>query len=293
MQDLYYNSAHTSSKSDSKTPILLRPEQISVPQGRQSHKASFNSIIRLSESIKKYGILEPLTVKATFSAAGEPIYELISGERRLKAAISAGITRIPCVLASEDSRSGAISGVLSGFQQGLHIFEQAAALRLLIEDFGLTQEEIARKIGISQSAVANKLRLLQLPKEEQRQILAAKLTERHARALLRLKEQGIREEALRRVIAERMTVAATEQLIEDLKSVAPNSAEQPAVSVILTPETPPKGVLPRKFALRDLTPLYNSIERILSIFRKTGATALSRREESPNGVRIIIDIPKA
>ena len=293
MQDYYLNPLRSIAPSDGSTTVYLHPEQITVPYQKKSGKKSLNSIIRLTESIKKYGILEPLSIKIAVCATGEPVYELISGAQRLKAAISAGITKIPCILTTNDNRNAAISGVLSSIQrEGLHIFEQAAAFRLLIEDFGLTQEEISQRVGISQSAVANKLRLLRLSKEEQRQILSANLSERHARALLRLKEQEIRAEALRRVIAERMTVSATEQLVEEMLRSVPEQSK-PVVSVVLTPETPPKGILPRKFALPDLTPLYNSIERTLSIFRKTGATAICKREEGAQGVRIIIEIPKA
>ena len=293
MQDYYFKNRSISEKNDTKTPIFLRPEQIIPPKTTQKRNQSLNSIIRLAESIKKYGVLEPLSVKISPNLTGEPTYELISGERRLRAAVVAGIDKIPCILLPEDDRNYAISSIVRSLQQqGLHIFEQASAFRMLIDDFSLTQEEIARKIGVSQSAVANKLRLLQLSREEQQQILNLKLSERHARTLLRLKDPKNRAIALRRIASERLTVAATEQLIDEISRSEEKELQKPAFSVILSPETPPKGVLPRKFAIPDLTPLYNSIERTLSIFRKTGSSVTCQREESPQSVRIVIEIPK-
>ena len=166
---------------------------------------------------------------------------------------------------------------------------------MLITDFSLTQEEIARRSGFSQSAIANKMRLLALSKEEQVQIVHAELTERHARAVLRLKSSADRATALARIKAQRLNVADAERLVEDLLGEAVNSPaplQNAAFTTVFCPQTPPKGPIPDKFALKDLTPLYNSIERTLSIFRKTGADATCTREESRELVRIIIDIPQ-
>lgn len=294
MQDYYPPAIHESlTSANADTPIYLRPEQIILSKERQKTAKSLNSAIRLTESVKKYGILEPLTVKPIRSAAGIAIYELIEGSRRLHAAISAGITRIPCILLAEDRKSDAISSILMNLQTGgLHIFEQAAALRLLMSDFGMTQKEIARKTGLSQSSIANKTRLLQLSKEEQQRILIAKLSERHARALLRLKRAGDRNRALDQIIEKSMTVAIAEQMIDEIYRTSRERSKTPPSSSVSVQESPPNGVVPRKFAIQSLTPLYNSIERTLSIFRKTGAIATCQREEGPCGVRIIIDIPK-
>lgn len=293
MQDYYTMSYTYPTASGADTPIYLRPEQITIPTEHQKAPKSLNNTIRLAESIKKYGILEPLVVKALPTVSGAAAYELVSGARRLRAAISVGITQIPCVLLSGDQKTVAISGILSNLQsKGLHMFEQAAAFRLLMDDFGMTQKEISRKTGISQSAVANKLRLLQLSREEQQLILSAKLTERHARALLQLKGREERELALSRIIEESMTVSAAEQMIDEIRQNPQKEQQKPTFSAILAPETPPKGILPRKFAIPSLLPLYNSIERTLSIFRKTGATATCLREEGNDKVRIVIEIPK-
>ena len=277
------------------TVVHLRVEQIKLSKSSKTTSPSNNAIIRLANSIKRYGILEPLEVKTTFDGVGNTVYELISGAKRLRAAAIAGLEHIPCRILPENDRACAVSGILSRLGEGLSFFEQAAAFRMLMSDFGLTQEEIAQKTGLSQSAVANKLRLLALSKEEQQYIAQAKLTERHARALLRLKSADLRRYAMQSITKEHFNVAQSEQLIEQLLTDATtkeNQSDKPIASKI-QPQTPPSGIIPRKFALKDLTPLYNSIEKSLSIFRKTGATAICEREEHPDGVRITINIPKA
>ena len=167
---------------------------------------------------------------------------------------------------------------------------------------------------------------MKLSKEEQGIIVAAGLTERHARALLRLPTSEMRQDAIRRIRIGKLNVAATERLIEEYIAPmgSPARPETPPkspsfamdgagkgkpfeglrepenarvagispVTVTLSPQRPPSGVTPRKFALQNLTPLYNSIERTLSIFRKTGAEVDCRREEGEDAVRIIIHIPK-
>lgn len=278
--------------------VNLRPDQIKLKSTVKTTEQSKNAIIRLANSIKKYGILEPLEVVPAENPSHSQSYDLISGERRLRAALLAGIESIPCRILSPNDKSCVISSLLARIRsENLHFFEQAAAFRMLINDFELTQEEIARKSGLSQSAVANKLRLLTLSKEEQTAITAAGLTERHARAILRLKSPQERQEAIAHVRANNLKVAATEQLVDamlaaqkDEQAVPKMPPEQP-ISVVLSPQHPPQGITPRKFALKDLTPLYNSIERTLSIFRKTGETVTCTREESREGVRIVIHIP--
>ena len=278
--------------------IYLDPSCIKIANPTKPTEQRQNAIIRLSASVKKYGILEPIEVRAAPSH-DEQTYELIEGERRLKAAVLAGIDRVPCRILSENDRKCRISAILMQLhRESLHFFEQAAAFRMLTTDFSLTQEEIARRSAFSQSAIANKMRLLALSKEEQLQIVRAELTERHARAILRLKAPEERRHALAQIKAERLTVAATEQLIERMleeskpRESLPITPENRPTTTVLCPQTPPKGQTPRKFALGDLTPLYNSIERTLSIFRKTGATATCTREEGRESTRIIIDIPQ-
>lgn len=309
MQDFHlFSTAEPAVYADSGT-VFLRADQIRARKTRRSAEKSPNGIIRLAESIKKYGILEPLTVRPLLTAPNAPPqYELLAGERRLRAAILAGIEKIPCTLAAEDDQSRAISAILAkATDANTDFFTQAAAFRSLTKDFAMTQEEIARKTGLSQSAVANKLRLLRFSYEEQQQIASAELTERHARAILRLQDPKLRTQVIRYIRAERYSVAATEQLVEELlKKIAqkstPNGDNVPRAAEkgendsfsppVRIPPRKPSGPCPSKLALADLTPLYNSIERVLSIFRKTGATATCSTEEGTDGAKITIHISR-
>lgn len=332
MQDFYDKIRQSYTAKSEESPIFLRPEQIQS-QAAQKSNQSTNTIIRLAESIKKYGIIKPLSVKKQGIEREFPIYELVDGEKRLRAAILAGVAKIPCTVLQQDDKSHAITGILEHFHaKELNMFEQAAGFRLLMQDFSMTQAEIAHKLGVSQSSIANKLRLLGLSHEEQHAILTYHLTERHARSVLRLKEPQMRAFALQRIHKEQLNVAATEVLIEELLGKTPKqepsrregdlvagtkksegkegagavpkekgrelpqmkgeNLQNGAYFTVLSPQTPPTGYVPRKFAIPDLTPLYNSIERTLSIFRKTGASVFCTREESCDAVRITIEIPK-
>ena len=292
------NYAYIGREFTPQTPqsiILLHPEQIVTRAPAKNHAQSKNTIIRLAASIQKYGILEPIEVTCAQNRGNFTEYTLIDGERRLRAAILCGIDRVPCHILPEGHRKCALQAILLQLkQESLHFFEQAATLHMLIQDFSLTQEEIARKSGFSQSAIANKLRLLAFSREEQGQISSAGLTERHARALLRIKTPEARKEAFLRARDAHLSVAATEQLVESLLNAASHvtqegiATDKPLIFPETAAETSPK---PRKFALQSLTPLYNSIERSLSIFRKTGAQATMERQLLADGVRITIDIP--
>lgn len=290
-------STPPSNREDAQTTVYLHPEQITSRFPVKSTAQNQNMIIRLATSIQKYGVLEPISVKSTPQTPQTQQYELIDGERRLRAATLAGLTALPCRILPEHHKSCALAGILSQLCcKNLHFFEQAAAFQMLINDFSLTQEEIARRTGFSQSAIANKLRLLSLSKDEQAQIALANLTERHARAILRLKSPTARNEAILRIKQGRLSVCESEKLVEILlaeEAAGASGRPDGAVKTFSLPvTTPSSGATPRKFALQNLTPLYNSIERSLSIFRKTGMSATCRCEEGADGTRIIIDIPK-
>ncbi len=166
----------------------------------------------LKNSIAEYGVLQPIIVKKDKSGS----FFLIAGERRLRAAKLAGLTKIPALIKDFDDKDTALIAVVENVQrENLSYIEEAYAYRKLIEDFGLTQGELSEKIGKRQSTISNKLRILTLPPDIQQKLIEAKLTERHARALLKIEDSVIREKILQRVISHNLNVKQTEKLIDD------------------------------------------------------------------------------
>lgn len=187
-----------------------------------------NSIIRLADSIRRYGIIQPLTVRAS-DRDDIYAYELVAGERRLRAARMLGYFTVPCIVIEADEQTSAEMAIIENLlRKDLNMFEQAYGFKKLIENHGLTQDEVARKMSLSQSAVANKIRLLKLSDTEQRLILEKDLSERHARALLRLDTQSARIEAINYIASTAMTVINTEQYIDGvIKRAAKEKEEKP------------------------------------------------------------------
>ena len=187
-----------------------------IRPNRAQPRAEFdnNSIIRLADSIRRYGILQPLTVRR--SEKDETYaFELIAGERRLRAARLLGYTTVPCIVVEADEKMSAEMAIIENLlREDLNMFEQAYGFRQLIENYGLTQDEVAKRMSLSQSAVANKLRLLRLTYEEQRLIIENGLTERHARALLKVESVEARIEIIKYISSMKLNVGNTEQYIE-------------------------------------------------------------------------------
>lgn len=203
--------------------VFVSVDRIRPNRAQPRNRFDTNTMIRLADSVRRYGILQPLTVRIPPQLSSQdarmhvepPFYELIAGERRLRAAKLAGLTHVPCVIASADDHLSAELAIIENLlREDLNMFEQARAFGRLIVQFSLTQEQVARKMSMSQSAVANKLRLLRLKETEQRAILEGGLTERHARALLRLPADESRGEAICHIIEHHLNVAATEEYIE-------------------------------------------------------------------------------
>ncbi len=237
-----------------------------------------DAIASLADSIRRYGIIQPLTVRR--AADG---YELIAGERRLRAAMSIGMTAVPCVILAADARTSAALAIIENIQrENLNMFEQAAAFSSLIRLYELTQDEIAARLSVSQSFVANKLRLLRYLPDEREMILTGGLTERHARALLRLSGDD-RLTALRHVAANRLNVAETEAYVEGVLHPAP-AEEKPAQ----------KAEIPRNrpAILRDVRLFYNSVNHAVDIMRQAGVQATTEKRETAEGTEILIRIQR-
>lgn len=169
----------------------------------------------LKQSIAEYGVLQPIIVKKDKSGS----YFLIAGERRLRAAKLAGLIKIPAIIRDFDDKDAAMIAVVENVQrENLSYIEEAYAYRRLIDEFGLTQGELAQKIGKKQSTISNKMRILTLPESIQEKLLDSRLTERHGRALLKIDDDVLRERVLERVIHNGLNVKQTEKLIEDILS---------------------------------------------------------------------------
>lgn len=212
---------------------------------------------RLTDAIARYGVTHPITV----CPEGEGKFRVLDGARRLAAARDCGIAAIPCLLESADE-----SLTLEG-----DFFTQAERLRDILARRGWTQQEAAARLGISQSTVANKLRLLKLTEPERTVILTLGLSERHARALLSLPADR-RGEVLAEIEQRGLTVAATETLIEQMRR----------------PIHRPTG----KGAIRDIGIFYNSIDHALSILHEAGIAATINRDEQPDGVTVTIHVSR-
>lgn len=249
------------------------------------------SLFSLANSIKDHGMLQPLTLRRTDGddPQNRP-YQLIAGERRLRAAVSVGMTAVPCIILEADSRRAAELAIIENLQrQDLNLFEQASAIDALIDMHSMTQEEIARALSLSQSCVANKLRLLRLTEEERELILAHQLTERHARAFLRIRDLDLRKKTVRHTAKHALTVALTEQYIDSLLSDAkPPQTHRPTGD----PSQPKTQNRNSKCILRDLRIFFNTLDRAISALREAGCSAAYTTDETDGAVTVTVSITR-
>ena len=252
--------------------ILTNPDQ-------HERIADSAEMRKLSESIAKYGVLQPLSVRRHESG-----YELLSGERRLRAAKIAGLNEVPCIVIDVNTRESAVLMLIEKLKRrDIDFIEQARGLSRLVNTYGYSQEEVARFVGLSQPAVANKLRLLKIPSDILYIIRDAGLSERHARALLRLEIESDIAAALGTVIAEEMTVAKTEEMIDNILSGRPQKVHLP-----LQRDEPKKTV----FVINDTRLLVNSITRGVKLLRNSGVAVRLEQEETEKELTLTITIPK-
>ena len=257
---------------EEKRVLRLGVESIH-PNPRQPRRLFDEGALReLAASIRRHGVVQPLVVRRR---GGE--WELVAGERRLRAARLAGLTAVPCVEAEVDERESALLALVENLQrQDLHYFEEAAAIADYLRSSGVTQEEAAAQLGRSASAVANKLRLLRLSPACQALLLEKGLTERHARALLRLEDEEERLAAARRAAERGWNVAQTEQYVErrlqELQTTAPAGR--------------------RTYVLKDVRLFLNSVDRGLRIVREAGVEAKCLREDTDEEIVMTIRIPR-
>lgn len=261
-----------------KKLLMLKPDDI-IPCPNQPRKIfDTYELQSLADSIAANGIIQPLTVRKTEGGK----YSLIAGERRLRAAKMAGLRRVPCVLHRTSDLVASLYAITENMQRcDLNYFEEALAIQTLINDFRLTQAEVAIQLGMANSTVSNKLRLLKLSDKIRDRLLAANLTERHARALLRLNPEQ-REDALDKIIANGLNLTQTEALIEDILN-----PEQ----IVSQPSDEPQKPI-RKSAIGDIKLFSNSLSKLLCTMQNAGITAQSRKSENDKYIEYKVRIFK-
>lgn len=189
-------------------------ETAQIRPGRYQPRRSLSQaeLEELARSIQEHGLLQPILVRRV-----EDGYELVAGERRWRAAQMAGLARVPAIVREADDRTAAEWALIENLQRAeLHFLEQAEGFRRVMEEFGLTQEELARRLGCSQGAIANKLRLLRLPEEVRAVIRERGLGERQSRSLLRLEDPGQQLEAVKAIAERQLSAEESERLVEGL-----------------------------------------------------------------------------
>ena len=257
-----------------KKLFYLKIEEITLSPHQPRKYFDEYKLRLLANSIAESGILQPLAVRKKVGGG----YELIAGERRLKAAVMAGLRKVPCVLHKTDEGTAALYALIENIQRcDLTVFEEAAGIERLIGEFGLSQTEVAARLGIADSTLCNKLRILKLDRALQERIAAAGLTERHARALLRIPEER-RKEALDRMIAEGMTLRQTEEYIAEILNPPPPK-EKPSEPV-------------RKAAIGDVRLFSNSLSKLLDTLEHAGIRAESVRHEDEEYIEFQVRIKK-
>ena len=252
--------------------LSLPPEDIRPNPHQPRRTFDPAELEALAESVRRHGILQPLTVRRRDGG-----WELVAGERRLRAAQLAGLSTVPCVEREADDADSALLALVENLQrQDLPYLEEAEAIAAYLARTGVTQEEAAARLGRSPSALANKLRLLRLSPECRRLLAEAGLSERHARCLLRLEDEAERLAALRRIIEKHWTVAQAEQYVER--------------RLQRLQATPPRRR--KTFILKDVRLFLNSLDRGLRLVRQAGVDARTERRDTEDAILLTIRIPR-
>ena len=223
------------------------------------------SLAELTESIRRHGVLQPLSVRRI-----EGGYELISGERRLRAGLQAGLTELPCIIMTMDEKESGMAALVENLQrQDLDYIEEARGISRVMEQWAMSQEQVAQLLGKSQSSIANKLRLLKHSPQVLEALRSADLTERHGRALLKLPAEEEKIRAISHIVRHKLGVAQTEKYIESLLEGKEDRKPKANVGAFL-----------------------NSLNQSLAKIQLSGIPAVSERRETDSQIVLTITIPK-
>ena len=260
------------SKIKTAGQVLLIPQEDILPNRSQPrNRFDTDALEGLAESIRQNGVLQPLIVRRTENG----MYELIAGERRLRAARIVGVRRLPCIVMDVSNERSAVFALLENVQrQDLGFFEEAEAMFQIMVQFDLTQEDVAARLGKAPSTVSNKLRLLRLPEDVRCEIVRLNLTERHARALLRLDTAESMRRALQQIAKQKMTAAQTDAYVTQL----------------LHPPEPPRKQPIKLF--RDVRLFVNTLNHAVDTMRHAGIAADAVKTETDDYIEYVVRIPK-
>lgn len=231
-------------------------------------------IEELSKSIKEYGVIQPIIVRKL-----DDNYELVAGERRLRASKSIGLKEIPAIVRNFDNKEMAEIALIENLQrEDLNYFEEAEGYKKLIDEFNLTQEEVAKRVGKSQSTIANKIRILRLPDEVKNLINTDLITERHARALLKLGDEQSQQEALKEIYENELNVRETDLLIDEYIN-RKNDKEKPKGNRIVR-------------IFKDMRIYINTIKTAVKTIEEAGIKVNMEERDLNDHVEVVIKIPK-
>lgn len=247
--------------------VLIEIDQIMLNPAQPRINFEKDQLMSLADSIRENGLLQPITVRRNFDG----MYELISGERRMRACSMLGYREIPSIIIEKSERESAVLALIENIhREDLNIFEQALALKKLIEEWNVTQEEVAIKLGMAQSTVANKIRLLKLSKDEQQIILNNNLSERHARSLIKIDDEILRMKVIKDIIAKNMTVVQTDRYIANLGRE--------------------KNKQKRVHIIKDLRLFNNTLNKAVKIMKDAGIKTILSQTEHSEYVEYIIRV---
>ncbi len=259
---------------------LVEVNVASIHPNPYQPRATFDeeSIAELAQSIQQVGLLQPLLVRKVDDG-----YELVAGERRLRAVTSLGMEKVACIVQQDiEDESSAMMALIENLQrEDLHYLEEAQCYQKLLETYGLTQEELANRLGKSQSSIANKLRLLKLSDEVKAAMTEKRLSERHARALLKLTDDKQRLDAVERIAEKGLSVKETEQMVEKTLNKAYDERQDGAK---------PRPKLMR--IVRDYRLFMNTINQAVNQLRESGMTVEVEQSDRADGVDIKISVTR-
>lgn len=252
----------------------------SIQANRFQPRKTFHdeSLEELAASIREFGVLQPLLVRPL-----EEGFELVAGERRLRASKLAGLAEVPVISREIGDKEVAEMAMIENLQrEDLHFLEEAEGFQQLIVQFGFTQEELAKRVGKSQSTLANKLRLLKLEPQVRQRLQEERLSERHARALLKLESPEEQEEVLAAVCAEQLNVRQTEELIA-CRQQSPEQGNEKSKKKERKRLT---GVI------RDVRIFLNTIQQVADTMKQNGLAVQMQQRQEEDDIIVELRIPK-